>query len=79
MKEFFNSKAGIKFNAILWTVVTVIWLALCVARIAEGTEEGLIVLTAITAVLGVVNSVIQWIRYTRLEETETETGGNDHE
>ena len=71
MKEFFNSRAGVKFTAILWTVCTAVWLMLCVLRIAaEVQSEGLIVLTVITAVLGVINSVIQWTRYANFE-TET--------
>ena len=80
MKEFFNSKAGVKLTAILWTVVAAIWIALCVSRAAESAEEGLIVLAVITAVLGVLNSVIQWTRYANFgTETKEYTGGNDHE
>jgi len=81
MKEFFNSRAGVKFTAILWTVCTAVWLMLCVLRIAaEVRSEGLIVLTAITTLLGVLNCVIQWTRYVNFEEeNEESTGGNDHE
>ena len=70
MKEFFNSRAGVKATAILWTAVAAIWIVLCVSRLAESAEEGLIVLSVITAVLGVINSVIQWTRYANFE-TET--------
>ena len=68
MKKFFNSRAGEKFNAILWTVTTVIWIALCVASIAEGSEEGLTVVIVIATLLGAFNSVIHWKRWKNWNE-----------
>ena len=72
MKDFFNSRRGVGFAATVWTVMAASWLALCVRRFSDGTSEGLIVLTAITAVLGVVNSVLQWIRYVNFEKETKE-------
>ena len=73
MKEFFKSKKGICFTATVWTVCTVNWIALCVERIGNGTSEGLVMMTAITALLGAVCSVLHWVRYARFEEkTENE-------
>ena len=71
MIAFLNSRAGVKFSAILWTVATVIWIVVCVAGIAEGSEEGLTVVTGLITLMGVFNSVVQWRRWKNWnEETE---------
>ena len=73
MKEFFRSKKGACFIAAVWTVCTVNWIALCVKRIGDGTGEGLVVMTALTALLGAVCCVLNWVRYARFEESKKET------
>ena len=69
MKAFFESKAGKKFVAILWTVTTCMWTVNFIMRLSRPYEdETLLMLTLMATLASLVACIANWVRYVKFEE-----------
>ena len=74
MKAFFESKAGKRVIALLWTFTTCCWTVTFTVRLSRPYEdESLLMLTLMALLASLAACIANWVRYARFEEkTENE-------